>query len=253
MKNRPLRAAVALSAALTVAMPAALTPLAAYAGTSYEYKKLTPNLIVATASQPSAPAVTPPAVVGDGISKAGACSSGGATGCAVWNAADLASKGLSTKNDGLTVLRSSGPGWGIALATIGKSTGKWYWEVSPSLSGSLNTMVGVELANASGPYPGLGAAGTLGLYAYDGAVLQGAGTGKVFASFTGGDVIGFALDADAKTVQAYKNGVLTGTYTNVSANFPAVAPFQFGNEVTANFGQSNFRYAPPAGFNAGLW
>lgn len=144
------------------------------------------------------------------------------------------------------------------MATVGKSTGKWYWEVSPSKAGSINTIVGVATATSSTTvYPGSPDTTGLGVYAYNGGVYRaGLGTGGSFASYTGGDVIGFAFDADVKSLRAYKNGTLVATYTyvtNVGALYPAAAPYDASNSVTANFGQSSFKYAPPAGYNAGLW
>lgn len=195
---------------------------------------------------------------GDGVSKAGACASGAATGCATWNSAKMATTSFTLSNSNLTYTRGASSGWGFAMATVGKSTGKWYWEVSPSKAGSINTIVGVATATSSTTvYPGSPDTTGLGVYAYNGGVYRaGLGTGGSFASYTGGDVIGFAFDADVKSLRAYKNGTLVATYTyvtNVGALYPAAAPFDAANSVTANFGQSSFKYAPPAGYNAGLW
>lgn len=195
---------------------------------------------------------------GDGVSKAGACASGAATGCATWDSAKMATTGFTLSNGNLTYARGASSGWGMALATVGKSTGKWYWEVSPSKAGSINTVVGVATAASSlSTYPGGSGTTGLGVYAYNGNVYRsGMGTGGSFVLYTGGDVIGFAFDADAKSLSTYKNGTLVATYTyitSVGALLPAAAPFDASNSVTANFGQSNFKYAPPAGYNAGLW
>lgn len=71
------------------------------------------------------------------------------------------------------------------------------------------------------------------------------------------DVIGIAVDANAKTVSWYKNGTLAWTTTGITTPTPwypgissSYAPTATG--VRFNFGQSAFAYPVPSGYNSGL-
>ena len=72
-------------------------------------------------------------------------------------------------------------------------------------------------------------------------------------TYTAGDTIGMALDADTRAIQIYKNNTLLGTMcsvTGTSAIRPCLTPC---GTITANFGASALTYAPPSGYNAGLY
>lgn len=70
------------------------------------------------------------------------------------------------------------------------------------------------------------------------------------ASYTTGDTIGVAVNADAGQVSFYKNGVLQGTYSvtlgTVAVSLAATAP----DSCSFNFGQRPYTYTPPSGFLA---
>ncbi|WP_027458668.1 SPRY domain-containing protein [Dechloromonas agitata] len=77
--------------------------------------------------------------------------------------------------------------------------------------------------------------------------------------YVNGDVIGVLLDMDSHTLEYSKNGVRQGVaFTGITARayYPGVtkdANMKNLMVVEANFGQANFQYPVPAGFNAGLW
>lgn len=162
------------------------------------------------------------------------------------------------------LVATSTTGAGRAVATIGKTSGKWYWEVS--VSGAVSNADFGAVNNTANLSSALGLAGAF--YA-EACWTNQAGTsvysitGGSYANqwwvLADGDVLGFALDMDTKALRIYKNGtaqadvfstgVLTGPY------YPAIGANGSGGglEFTTNFGASAFVYSPPSGFNAGLY
>jgi hypothetical protein len=137
-------------------------------------------------------------------------------------------------------------------ATMGASSGKWYWEVTANINGS--EIVGVtNEPDHSGIYPG-STTGGWGYYSDDGSKYLEGTNSSYGASWITGDVIGFALDMDAGTLVAYKNGVSQGTMVSglTGTIFPAIGDGSGVNTTdnTFNFGQSAFTYTPPSGFLA---
>jgi hypothetical protein len=78
------------------------------------------------------------------------------------------------------------------------------------------------------------------------------------ATWTTGDTIGVAYDADNKTLEFFKNGVSQGVaFTSITGTYdpnPTAYQFFFGNwssqnaTYVVNFGQKPFKFPPPAGF-----
>lgn len=131
-------------------------------------------------------------------------------------------------------------------ATFGKSTGKWYWELNmvdvPSDS-YLNA--GVWLGPA---YTGIAE----NIYLSPGVVRFTPGNHPT------GTVLGFALDGDADTLSYYRDGVYGGQIALPNAGrkwYPVVGDDNNLSPLTvlANFGKTAFEYAPPAGFNVGVY
>lgn len=136
-------------------------------------------------------------------------------------------------------------------ATIGKSSGKWYWEIT----GANNVGIGDSAQTfVNGDYPG----SQTTTYGYNKTAIKiNNGSSSAYgATFTGSDVIGVALDMDAGTLEFLKNNVSQGVaFTGLSGTFfPSCSVFagSFDNCV-ANFGATAFVYSPPGGFNAGLY
>lgn len=138
-------------------------------------------------------------------------------------------------------------------STIGKSSGKWYWEYTVSV--------------ATGPIAGI-AKSSAPLTTYTGAEVSSwsfysisqkynNATATTYGlNYNAGDVIGVALDMSGGTITFLKNGVslgvafsgLTGVLYASLGNSGATTP-----TITVNFGATSFVYAPPTGFNAGLY
>jgi hypothetical protein len=152
-----------------------------------------------------------------------------------------------TISDGNLKVTSSASTY-MCRATFGVTSGKWYWEAYIAGSGGA---IGIATAQASlNTYLGGDAYG----YGYDGngsKYNNNSGT-SYGASWTVGDYLGFALDADAGTITCYKNNVSQGTmYSGLTSGpyFPASAGNTSTNYVF-NFGQRPFSYTPPTGYVA---
>lgn len=162
---------------------------------------------------------------------------------------DPANKGVNTtlSNGNLTASNSTA-GADTTFAAIGKTSGKWYFEVTVSSSSAL----ALGVANGSqttSQYPGQ-TANAIG-YGYNGLIYYNGGTPHTYSTYTSGDVIGIAYDAGAGTVTFYKNGVSQGspTATLTGTIYPVVGSLGSASyTVTANFGASPFIYTPPSGY-----
>jgi hypothetical protein len=150
-------------------------------------------------------------------------------------------------------LDASFSGWQSTFGTIAyPKTGKWYYEFAP---GNVDGLPGIadvtaNLQSATGTF----FTGAILAYAYYGSGNKSLGptnTQSAYgATFTTGDVIGVAFDADAGTLVFYKNGVSQGTaFSGLTGSYiPAVG--QAGGGVVVNFGQRPFAYTAPSGFKA---
>lgn len=186
---------------------------------------------------------------------------------ATWSPTDKNSK-ITLSNANLTATNSSGVSnaRGGVRSNIGKTGGKWYWEQTFTYT---DDVVGVanetySLAEYIGNEAGGWAYHRNGnkYHNYD-AVLTGYAYGS---TWTAGDVLSVAIDADANKVWFAKNGVW-----QASGNPAAGTGFAFDNvtgtifgaygvhddtgtqSTTANFGATSFAYTPPSGFHAGLY
>ena len=142
-------------------------------------------------------------------------------------------------------------GLGGTIGTIAVTSGKWYWEVTPT-SGPTGFALGIAKlplsaydANQTGTY----------LYLNGGNKRLSPSTDSAYgASYTDNDVIGVALDMDAGTVTFYKNNASQGTaFSSLSGEFTAWV--QDGSNGVAsvaniNFGQQPFQYSAPSGYKA---
>jgi hypothetical protein len=166
------------------------------------------------------------------------------------------------RNGGLTA--SAPSNFGLGTATIGKSSGKWYYEV---LIDSTNNFEIIGVLNRKAVSTDQNnIAFQLGVPTA--SVGYRAGAYCVRRNFTGttatfsgscsaqavGAYLGVALDLDLGTIAFYYNGVLqTGaSLSGVPAGTWYACyggGFTLRQVVTANFGQNPWAYAPPAGFN----
>jgi len=153
---------------------------------------------------------------------------------------------------------SSINGVSYTKGTQGVSSGKWYWEVTPTdVGGGLNFATGIVLASSS-----VVSTGTINLvtdgYVYhsDGNKYSGGSSSAYGATLANNDVVGVALDLDAGTLTFYKNNTSQGTaYTGLSGTFSPLVTLHTGGVSRSiagncNFGQRPFAYTAPSGFKA---
>lgn len=136
--------------------------------------------------------------------------------------------------------------WKSVRGTIGKSSGKWYWEVKNETTNNKYWIRGIGKSTATlTDRVGIDANGNA-WYNDGSSSLRYTGNSPV--NYGGlslsGDIIGFALDMDAWTLTAYKNGVsqwvmysgLSGTY------YPMFSVYWAWPTMTVNFGDTPFIY-----------
>jgi hypothetical protein len=185
----------------------------------------------------------------------------------------------STFSEGnLKMVTSSGsPSWSFNLATIGVSTGKWYWEIK-SVSGS-SIMLGISSLFSTSASDQLGESNNQYSYNDSGLIRNNGSTLATYSSYTTNDIIGIALDATNNKFYVSNNGTfqnsadpsagtggisISQTSSGTGFWFPAggdgntpsiTLDFNFGNPIftissgnTDGNGYGNFEYAPPSGY-----
>jgi hypothetical protein len=132
-------------------------------------------------------------------------------------------------------------------ATIAFSSGKWYWEATVnSYSSGVFGIAKGDASLADGQF--IGANASSWGYIGNGDKYTNGVNAAYGASFTTGDVIGVAMDADNGTLTFYKNGSSQGTaYTGLTSGpyFPAVSTYFSTDSYSFNFGQRAFAYQTP--------
>lgn len=169
---------------------------------------------------------------------------------------------MSYSNSNRTVYNPTG-NWYNARHNIGKSSGKWYWEVY--LNTNITGMLG--MANANMPTSSnFGASGTWGLYLGGNGVYNGIGGSYTnpSSSYTGnsGNIYMFALDMDNLVLYMGVNGVWlnSGVPTSGAAHtgaiawgftaqtyFPGVSLVT--GQITVRADSTEFSYTPPTGYS----
>ena len=186
----------------------------------------------------------------------------------------LASGSIPIFSEGNLKSVLSGNGYGTYWkSTFGMTSGKWYWEVLSQNSESYAN-IGVNNFSARGSTAGTGV-----FYqsnGYRNPTTQNTDTTSYGASYTTGDIIGIAFDADAESITFYKNNSSQGAVGSVltQANAPYFAAVGDGSNAQqytfiVNFGQDSsfagqktaqgnadgsgqgdFYYSVPSGFKA---
>jgi hypothetical protein len=177
----------------------------------------------------------------------------------------------SLRITGNTATNSAG-----SLATIGSSTGKWYYEAVVSNTGA--AWVGVVTYWAGNPaylidennVYGANSATNKGIGIRGSGTTYGNAAEKQSISaftFAVGAIVGVAIDADNGAVYFSVNGTYlnsgvptsgaskTGSFTNWTPDstricFPALCAYNSSNYAEGNFGQRPFTYTAPSGFVA---
>jgi hypothetical protein len=138
----------------------------------------------------------------------------------------------------------------VSAATIGISSGKWYWEVTATSAGNA---IGIISLSDTRTMSYVGSTATsYSYYSVTGLKYNNATATSYGATYTNGDVIGVAFDLSAGTIAFYKNGTSQGTaFSSLSGTFfPACGNDGTTNSCIFNFGQRPFTYTPPTGFVA---
>jgi len=154
-------------------------------------------------------------------------------------------------------------------ATIGVSSGKWFWEIKIGSKGSNDILIGIaQPFNWSLDY--VGSSSTSYSYASGAQKYNNTSASSYGASFTTNDIIGVALNMDDGEIAFYKNGSSQGTaYTGIPTTDFILPAFsgQSGGGVDTDFsvnfgsppysissgnadgnGYGNFEYAVPSGY-----
>ena len=144
---------------------------------------------------------------------------------------------------------NAGGNQSYSIGTHSNSSGKWYYEVYMTATGS-NTTVGI------GGQQDINANGTTNvIYRNTGAVSTSSGGSKDSdgTSYANGDIIGIAYDLDNGIVKFFKNSTLQSTVTGITTT-NTYLPYTRGTTSEnnfANFGQdSTFDGLTTAGGNA---
>ena len=136
----------------------------------------------------------------------------------------------------------------VQPSTLGFSSGKYFYEFTPGISGSIgNGVVGIRRADSRNYDNNYSYLGT-------GQKLQNGSGSSYGASYGDGDIIGVAVDMDAGTIRFYKNGAdqgqafsgISGTYTFYQGTYGGSS----AGGYAVNFGQRPFAYAAPSGYKA---
>lgn len=179
-----------------------------------------------------------------------------------WNPND-ASSNLSLSTNNLTVTKVISPVANVRT-TIGKSSGKWYWEIRNDSSsgifdlweGVANSAAGLSALPGSADVNGWAIAIDGSDYYHNGFLGTAGGPGVRWPSVTG-DVMGFALDMDAGSLTVYQNNNILSPnplFTGITGTVYPILSTQFDTTVsTAYFGASGMSYSTPSGFNTGLY
>lgn len=173
---------------------------------------------------------------------------------ALWNRLDKSADLILSNGDRTVTNVGTGAGYPGVRSTIGKSSGKWYWELefvtnnnsAVGVASSTETLAAdAAISNLAGLRVYLGANGNK----YSPSTAYG-------ASFAIGDIIGIKLDMDAGTLECLKNNVSQGTLVSgLTGTYYAYAILNVATSrsVIANFGETGFIYSVPAGYNSGLY
>jgi hypothetical protein len=170
-----------------------------------------------------------------------------------WNPVDTVN---TTLTDGALLATVGGGGTSLTFGTIGLTSGKWYWEVTPTSIQDQSALIGIAAINQSrGSRNYAGAYGWY-YYSFNGNTYSNNTSLSYGSAYVANDVIGVALNMDAGTLVFYKNGVSQGTAFSSGLVGNVIAPAVnngsgSGVQVCVlNAGQRPFAYTAPSGFKA---
>lgn len=168
-------------------------------------------------------------------------------------------------NGGLQFADAGSEAWNIFKGTMGVTSGKWYWEVTPT---NINAVFCVSIAAAEAAVNLLpGQSQTYGVTLYNSGGVYREGNSSPVETVTGynnNDVVGVALDMDNGKVWFRVNGTFVNSGNPVAGTnaqsttiknyssiwMPAVGTYFANSTGIINFGQRPFAYTAPTGFKA---
>ena len=163
---------------------------------------------------------------------------------------------ITTSNGNLDFTHSGSTGfWQVVFSTIGMSSGKYYCEFICKDSDSIVGIAKDSHTIANDKYLGNDPNGW-GYNGQNGQKLNNSSGSNYGSSYTSGDVIGIAFDADGGNLYFYKNGAVqnsgTAAYTGLTDGpyFFAFSLRDTGNTPSVNFGQRAFAYTAPSGYKS---
>ena len=194
------------------------------------------------------------------------------TGYCTWN--PLTTPTNTNYSDGNLTINKTGGSHSSSYATMGMTTGKWYWEIS-KLTSTGDGGLGMGLVRDNQFHLPASTSGTDRyliylqsniIYYYDGDSTElNFSSTPAFNDYPG--TFMFAFDADNQKLYFGKDGSWTNGTSGLSGGnpsigsgplldgfnagetyFPWCTPYTSGQNMGANFGQKPFKYAPPDGF-----
>lgn len=172
---------------------------------------------------------------------------------ATWNPSDKAA-GVTLSNGNLSAERNAS--LSSVRSTIGKATGKWYWEILLNTAANQGTCVANSTFSLTAD---IGASlDVWTFYEDDGSWYHNGFVGGPTVASADGDIIGVLLDMNAGELRLQKNGVNINSgnalFTGITGTIYALFGAQnLACKCTANFGASAFTYTVPSGYNSGLY
>ena len=173
--------------------------------------------------------------------------------------------GLTLANGNLTIDGNTGTAWRSLMATLGVSSGKWYYEVKVKNLND-NVRIGLidvdQMLQANG-YFMINSRG----YSYnnDGQKSNNDSSASYGNSYTTNDIIGIAMDLDNGKLYFSKNGTYqnsgvptsgstgTGSAYDISSGYtyaPCIATYTATDKLECNFGSGFFGTTAVASANA---
>lgn len=155
-------------------------------------------------------------------------------------------------NANLSLVLPDGSVARTAFATMGVSSGKWYWEMTVgTTAATYYPGIGVNTNTSALPTNQSGADATGYMYMVNGQKFNNGSLTSYGATYATNDVIGVALDMDAGTITFYKNNTSQGqAFSGLSGTAVPCFIGQVNASCSVNFGQRPWAYTPPTGFVA---
>jgi hypothetical protein len=187
---------------------------------------------------------------------------------ATWNPADKGPR-IGTSGGDLTAYKTATVPWNAIRATQGKSSGKWYFEVTLGAGalddvvlgfGTIDSYLGDAAAIHGLPGFDTSPDYSWGWFAGDGKQrYYNRVTGALIFTAVGSDIIRLKVDLDSGYAYIAKNG---GAFSATTLNntsmagldiYPMAGLYTQNHYCIANFGASSFTYSVPDGYNSGWY